>query len=78
MKHPRYIIADAEAARQRRAAEFAQDFERPPGVDPASYDNAPPCAHCSPEVAAAFGLDKLAKVAPHLVKIDLPNSEEAA
>ena len=34
----------------------------------------PPCAHCSPEVAAAFGLDKLAQVAPHLVKIDLPNS----
>jgi hypothetical protein len=32
-------------------------------------------AHVSPEFAAAFGLDKLAKVAPHLVKIDLPNEE---
>jgi hypothetical protein len=32
-------------------------------------------AHVSPEVAAAFGLDKLAQVAPHLVKIDLPNEE---
>ena len=33
-----------------------------------------PVAHCSPEIAAAFGLDKLARVAPHLVKIDLPNA----
>ena len=31
----------------------------------------PPCVHCSPEVAAAFGLDKLAAVAPHLVVIDV-------
>jgi hypothetical protein len=34
----------------------------------------PLCAHVSPEAAAAFGLDRLAQVAPHLVKIDLPNA----
>ena len=38
MKHPRYVIADAEHARQYRAAEFAQDFERPPSADPSSRD----------------------------------------
>jgi hypothetical protein len=39
---------------------------------------AAPCAHVSPEFAAAFGLDRLAQVAPHLVKIDLPNSKGEA
>jgi hypothetical protein len=36
-----------------------------------------PVAHCSPDVAAAFGLDKLAAGAPHLVKIDMPSPKFA-
>jgi len=36
-----------------------------------------PCAHCSPEVVLLVPL-KLAQVAPHLVKIDLPNSKGEA
>ena len=31
----------------------------------------PPCAHVSPEVASAFGLDKLAQVAPHLAGMEV-------
>lgn len=32
-KRLRYIIADAERAREYRESEFAQDFERPIGLE---------------------------------------------
>lgn len=38
-KRLRYIIADAERARQYRTAEFEQDFERPLGGYPGRDDD---------------------------------------
>jgi hypothetical protein len=88
VKHPRYIVADAEAARQRRAAEFAQDFERPPGIDPASRDNAPPIAPDLPthwEACSRSELEYLAgsgtygqRLIARRCLIDLPNSKGEA
>jgi hypothetical protein len=60
--------AKSSARVDAQLARFAPDWKT------AVLSGPPPCAHVSPEVAAAFALDRLAAVAPHLVKIDLPNS----